>query len=207
MSERTAFASSPTVAGSSVYQADGAEPATLGIIHEFVPAAAILRVAEAVLRVFKQYGDYEHKQRNRMKFMIKELGWDNWLVEYRRQFAACSAEVPLLDIDSPAAEAHPTWGRTPAPAPASRTGPAPVRRIPIGGACLTPVPSGHPAADLFAFGHGQTPQGATRWVALDTTGLEHEGPDRRAPFAQPAGDQPQRLPLSPPCPDLVLFCC
>src|SRR5262249_13204683 len=38
-----------------------------GLLHEFVPAAEILRVAEAILRVFKQFGDYKHKQRNRMK--------------------------------------------------------------------------------------------------------------------------------------------
>ena len=29
-----------------------------------------------MLRVFHRYGDYQHKQRNRMKFMIKSLGWD-----------------------------------------------------------------------------------------------------------------------------------
>src|SRR5436190_18962833 len=36
-----------------------------GIIEEYVPASAILQVAEAVLRVFKARGDYQHKQRNR----------------------------------------------------------------------------------------------------------------------------------------------
>src|SRR5262245_338981 len=49
-----------------------------GIIHEFIDASEILRVGEAILRVFKARGDYQHKQRNRMKFMIKELGWDAW---------------------------------------------------------------------------------------------------------------------------------
>src|SRR5262252_6230093 len=49
-----------------------------GLLHEFLPASEILRVAEAVLRVFKRLGDYEHKQRNRMKFMIKTLGWTRW---------------------------------------------------------------------------------------------------------------------------------
>jgi sulfite reductase beta subunit-like hemoprotein len=34
------------------------------------------------LRVFKRFGDYEHKQRNRMKFMIRELGWSRWREEY-----------------------------------------------------------------------------------------------------------------------------
>src|SRR5262249_4046434 len=41
-----------------------------GLLHEFLPASEILRVAEAVLRVFHRYGDYEHKQRNRLKFLI-----------------------------------------------------------------------------------------------------------------------------------------
>src|SRR5258706_3619513 len=40
-----------------------------GLIHEFIPAAEILCVVEALLRVFHRLGDYEHKQRNRMKFM------------------------------------------------------------------------------------------------------------------------------------------
>ena len=81
-----------------------------GIIHEFMPASGILRVAEAVLRVFKQFGDYEHKQRNRMKFMIKALGWDRWKAEYDKALAACEADgVPLLEIDPPAQESAPSW--------------------------------------------------------------------------------------------------
>ncbi len=68
--------------------------------------------------MFKQFGDYEHKQRNRMKFMIKELGWDRWKAEYDRALAACEAEgVPLLEIDPPAAEAAPAWTRDEAPSP------------------------------------------------------------------------------------------
>src|SRR3989441_10656835 len=35
------------------------------LLHEFLPASEILRVAEAVLRVFRRLGDYEHKQRHR----------------------------------------------------------------------------------------------------------------------------------------------
>ncbi len=62
-----------------------------GIIHEFLAASEILRVCEAVLRVFKEHGDYQHKQRNRMKFMIKELGWDAWYAEYERALDDCRA--------------------------------------------------------------------------------------------------------------------
>src|SRR5947207_8774208 len=89
-----------------------------GIIHEFIPAAGILQVCEALLRVFKARGDYQHKQRNRMKFMIKELGWDAWHDEYLRALADCERDgVPLLTIMPPVTEAVPSWGRAAAPAP------------------------------------------------------------------------------------------
>ena len=82
-----------------------------GVLHEFLPASEILRVAEAVLRVFKRLGDYEHKQRNRMKFMIKTLGWTRWREEYDRELTACRlrGQVPTLEIDPPASEAQPDW--------------------------------------------------------------------------------------------------
>jgi sulfite reductase beta subunit-like hemoprotein len=87
-----------------------------GVVHEFVAASEILRVAEAMLRVFKQFGDYQHKQRNRMKFMIKELGWDRWLAEYRRAFESCREEaVALLSIEPPTSEPQPDWKRPDAP--------------------------------------------------------------------------------------------
>ena len=89
-----------------------------GIIHDFLPAAEILRVCEAILRVFKARGDYQHKQRNRMKFMIKELGWDVWYEEYQRALEDCRREgVPLLTIDPPVTESVPAWDRASPPAP------------------------------------------------------------------------------------------
>jgi len=90
-----------------------------GVIHEFLPASEILRVAEAVLRVFHRLGDYQHKQRNRMKFMIKTLGWDRWREEYDRELAACRREgaVPPLAIDPPAVEPQPDWSHVAPPSP------------------------------------------------------------------------------------------
>jgi len=88
-----------------------------GVIHEFLPVTETLRVVEALLRVFQRHGDYQHKQRNRMKFMIKALGWDVWLQEYRNELAACRADVPALEIDAPAVEAPPSAPRTDPPSP------------------------------------------------------------------------------------------
>ncbi|OFW33820.1 MAG: nitrite reductase [Acidobacteria bacterium RIFCSPLOWO2_12_FULL_65_11] len=88
-----------------------------GLLHEFLPASEILRVAEAVLRVFHRLGDYKHKQRNRMKFMIRELGWTRWQEEYDRELAACrlGGQVPTLEIDPPARESKPEWIKDPSP--------------------------------------------------------------------------------------------
>ncbi len=84
-------------------------PTSSGLLHAFLPASEILRVAEAVLRVFARFGDYQHKQRNRMKFMIKTLGWTRWREEYDRELTACRLRgvVPTLDIEPPAAEPRP----------------------------------------------------------------------------------------------------
>jgi sulfite reductase (NADPH) hemoprotein beta-component len=88
-----------------------------GVLHEFLPASEIFRVAEAVLRVFARFGDYQHKQRNRMKFMIKALGWTRWRDEYDRELTACRlrGDVPTLDIDPPKNESRPDWVKDAAP--------------------------------------------------------------------------------------------
>src|SRR5262245_7020738 len=89
-----------------------------GVVHEFIDTSEILRVCEAMLRVFKARGDYQHKQRNRMKFMIKELGWDVWYEEYLHALEDCRRDgVAELTIEPPASEVIPTWGRAAAPAP------------------------------------------------------------------------------------------
>jgi len=87
------------------------------VIHEFLPASEIFRVAQAVLRVFQRFGDYKHKQRNRMKFMIRELGWTRWREEYDRELTRCrlSGEVPTLEIDPPAGEVAPDWTKSGSP--------------------------------------------------------------------------------------------
>ncbi len=88
-----------------------------GVIHEFLPASEILRVADAVIRTFHKYGDYQHKQRNRTKFMIKSLGWGRWKGIYEQELAniRMRGEVPSLEIDTPADEPVPTDPQAKAP--------------------------------------------------------------------------------------------
>ncbi|HEX9287486.1 MAG TPA: nitrite/sulfite reductase [Thermoanaerobaculia bacterium] len=89
------------------------------LLYEFLPAGEILNVAEAVLRVFHRNGDREHKNRNRMKFLIKELGWEGWKAEFERvleEFRAEGGARLPFDPEQPAGDEAPAWDR---PAPPS----------------------------------------------------------------------------------------
>jgi sulfite reductase (NADPH) hemoprotein beta-component len=129
-----------------------------GVIHEWLPAEELLRVVEAVLRVFHRLGDYQHKQRNRMKFMIQTLGWDKWVVEYERELAWSRGDgaIPLLTIDPPAVEPQVTGGRPEAPSPSLIV--ARVAAAPPSGPGITPT-----LVPVFLAGD----EGYARWRATN----------------------------------------
>lgn len=87
-------------------------------LHDWLPASEMFNVAEAVIRVFKRFGDYKHKQANRLKFLIKSMGWDAWRAEYDKALAEFraqgGAQLPF-DPEKPPVEDAPTWRRTEAP--------------------------------------------------------------------------------------------
>ena len=122
------------------------------VLHEFLPASEIFRVAEAVLRVFARFGDYQHKQRNRMKFMIKALGWTRWRDEYDRELTACRlrGDVPTLDIDPPASESRPDWVKEAAPSIGHVAARVMAGRISGPGITPTIVPVFHAGDDQYA---------------------------------------------------------
>src|SRR5215471_10009531 len=88
------------------------------VLHECIPTGEIYDVADAVLRVFAAFGDYQHKQRNRLKFLIKSMGWERWLEEYHRALDAVRAEPRRprpFDPDHAEVEAPPDWLQPPVP--------------------------------------------------------------------------------------------
>jgi sulfite reductase beta subunit-like hemoprotein len=103
--------------GTSIYAVSGY------LLHEFLPAGSLLDCAEAVVRVFHRFGDYQHKQRNRLKFLIKSLGWEGWRQAYEEAYAGVIAEggarLPF-DPQAPPEESLPDWPRQDAP-PLGRT--------------------------------------------------------------------------------------
>ena len=90
------------------------------LLYEFMPAGEIFEVAEAILRVFHRLGDYKHKQRNRLKFLVRSLGWDGFKAEFDRELAGFRAEGgAALPFDPERAPVEPApWrGEREAPSP------------------------------------------------------------------------------------------
>ena len=102
-----------TVAGSTSIM-----PVSGYVLYEFLPVEELFNVAEAVIRVFHKDGDYEHRQRNRLKFTVKALGWDRFRARFEEELAGFRQEggVQLtLPKESLQSETAPDW--TPAAAP------------------------------------------------------------------------------------------
>ncbi|HEY8534989.1 MAG TPA: nitrite/sulfite reductase [Vicinamibacterales bacterium] len=93
-------------------------PRAAQVLFDFLPAGEMLSAAEAVVRVFHRLGDYKHKHRNRMKFLIKQLGWERFRDEVLAEYEAIRAEGgrPLpFDPEHPPVEEAPDWARSEAP--------------------------------------------------------------------------------------------
>jgi sulfite reductase (NADPH) hemoprotein beta-component len=77
---------------------------------EFLPAGDVLALAEAIVRVFHARGDRKNKQRNRLKFLVRELGLEPFRALVEAALAEVRAEgAPRLpfDPDRPPAEEGP----------------------------------------------------------------------------------------------------
>jgi sulfite reductase (NADPH) hemoprotein beta-component len=111
-------------------------------LYEFLPAGEILEVAEAIVRVFHRLGDYAHKQRNRMKFLIRELGFEKWRAEFERSLAEVrAAGGPRLPFDPerPPVETAPFWER-PAPPSAAEAASRSAAAVVRGPGIVPPAP-------------------------------------------------------------------
>ena len=88
-------------------------------LFDFLPAGEMLNVAEAILRVYHELGDHEHRQRNRMKFLIKSLGWEVWrthVLDALDRVRSDGGAVLPFDPNDPPVERAPSWPKDHAPA-------------------------------------------------------------------------------------------
>lgn len=56
----------------------GPLPTEARLLHEFIPAEDVVRHVEAVIRVFNRHGNRNNKNKARLKFVLRERGFD-WL--------------------------------------------------------------------------------------------------------------------------------
>jgi sulfite reductase (NADPH) hemoprotein beta-component len=94
-------------------------PVSGQVLAERLPAGDVLELSEAVLRVFDRLGDRVHRHANRMKFLVRKLGFDGFRAEVEAERARVRAEgAPRLPFDPDAPpEARPPAATAPAPTP------------------------------------------------------------------------------------------
>jgi sulfite reductase beta subunit-like hemoprotein len=81
--------------GFKVYAAGGLSttPQAAITLHEFVPAAEIGRVGEAVVRLFHALGNRDNKHRARLKYVLRKLGEETFRAKYAEQKTQVDAEA------------------------------------------------------------------------------------------------------------------
>jgi len=75
----------------------GPLPTECKVMYEFFPAEEVVSRVEAVIRVFTQYGNYGNKDKARLKFILRERGWD-WLrdmIEEKYQDILRDGGIPM----------------------------------------------------------------------------------------------------------------
>jgi len=93
-------------------------PTNGALLFDFLPAADLLRLAEALVRVFHARGDRVNRSRNRLKFLVRALGFDAFrtllLAELERVREEGGAALPFAPGSEPA-EGPPALERPPTP--------------------------------------------------------------------------------------------
>ena len=144
--------------GFKVYIGGGTSTMTTAaaVLFDFLPVDEMLNVAEAVIRVFHARSDYQHKQRNRMKFLIKSMGWQAWRDAFDEALAAVRAEGGRklsFEAEPLAAEPAPDWDRS--SPPSISTIEAQLEAATVTGPGIHPVRRTRVDLDEAAAGHWQ----------------------------------------------------
>ena len=81
--------------GFKVYAAGGLSttPQAAITLHEFIPAAELGRVGEAIVRLFHALGNRDNKARARLKYVLRKLGEETFRAKYAELKAQVDAEA------------------------------------------------------------------------------------------------------------------
>ena len=144
------------------------------VLVEFLPAAELLAVAEAVVRVFHRNGERKDRNKARMKFLVKKIGFEAFRREVEGELEKVRAEgAPRLPFDPahPPVEGPPEGDRPSPPTPQAIA--ARVRAQVARGPGVVPAvePDLSPtAASLAAFTRTNVrPQRQAEWLSVAVT--------------------------------------
>ncbi|MDP3313288.1 HEPN domain-containing protein [Lutibacter sp.] len=76
----------------------GSQARLADTLFEFVDAAKIIPVTEAVLRVFDRFGERTKRARARLKFLVKEIGFDAFVHLVEEEQKAISNSTYKIDV-------------------------------------------------------------------------------------------------------------
>nr|WP_314835950.1 HEPN domain-containing protein [uncultured Flavobacterium sp.] len=82
----------------------GSQPSHAELLSEFIPVNQIIPTTEGVLRIFDRYGERAKRLKARMKFLIKDLGRDEFLRLVEEEKKALSYQT--VEIDTTAFDAE-----------------------------------------------------------------------------------------------------
>lgn len=75
----------------------GSQPRHADILYEFLPANKIIPVTESVLRIFDRHGERTRRQKARIKFLIKDIGLENFVKLVEKEQKALSHQYVFID--------------------------------------------------------------------------------------------------------------
>ncbi|AOZ98690.1 HEPN domain-containing protein [Flavobacterium commune] len=85
----------------------GSQPSHAELLSEFIPVNQIIPTAEGVIRIFDRYGERAKRLKARLKFLIKDLGRDEFLRlvdEEKKALPFHSYEIDTTAFEGPIAE-------------------------------------------------------------------------------------------------------
>ena len=85
----------------------GSQPHHAELLSEFIPVNQIIPTAEGVLRIFDRFGERAKRLKARMKFLIKDIGRDEFLQlveDEKKALSYKTVEIDTTDFDAPIPE-------------------------------------------------------------------------------------------------------
>lgn len=85
----------------------GSQPSHAELLSEFIPANQIIPTTEGILRIFDRHGERAKRLKARMKFLVKEIGKEEFLRLVEEEKKALSHQIVEIDT-TPFEKAIPT---------------------------------------------------------------------------------------------------